>query len=141
MCQVQNCFRIKTEDETNNTEQNKPKQTTNKQKTETKTKILKIVIQVVHVVLKVRFLRMEIFIQMMRHHLIYLGFKFNLNRLNYLDTIRDYVFGNCLDAVLCNLNYGYHITSHIFISIFQMVHFSVVKFTRGNEKNMSFLLI
>ena len=30
------------------------------------------------------------------------------------------------------------ITSHIFINIFQMVHFSAVKFTRGNEKNMSF---
>ncbi len=33
------------------------------------------------------------------------------------------------------------ITSHIFINIFQMVHFSAVNFTRGNEKNMSFLLI
>ncbi len=33
------------------------------------------------------------------------------------------------------------ITSHIFINIFQTVHFSAVKFTRGNGKNMSFLLI
>ncbi len=33
------------------------------------------------------------------------------------------------------------ITSHIFINIFQTVHFSAVKFTRGNEKNMNFLLI
>ncbi len=33
------------------------------------------------------------------------------------------------------------ITSYIFINIFQTVHFSAVKFTRGNEKNMSFLLI
>ncbi len=33
------------------------------------------------------------------------------------------------------------ITSHIFINMFQTVHFSAVKFTRGNEKNMSFLLI
>ncbi len=33
------------------------------------------------------------------------------------------------------------ITSQIFINIFQTVHFSVVKFTRGNEKNMNFLLI
>ncbi len=32
------------------------------------------------------------------------------------------------------------ITNHIFINIFQTVHFSVVKFTRGNEKKMSFLL-
>ncbi len=32
------------------------------------------------------------------------------------------------------------ITSHIFINIFQTVDFSAVKFTRGNEKNMSFLL-
>ncbi len=37
----------------------------------------------------VRFLRMEIFIQMMRHHLKYLDFKFRLNRLNHLDTRRD----------------------------------------------------
>ena len=33
------------------------------------------------------------------------------------------------------------ITSHIFIEIFQTVHFSAVKFIRGNEKNMIFLLI
>ncbi len=32
------------------------------------------------------------------------------------------------------------ITSHFFINIFQTVHFPAVKFTRGNEKNMSFLL-
>ena len=32
------------------------------------------------------------------------------------------------------------ITSHIFIT-FQTVHFSALKFTRGNEKNTSFLLI
>ncbi len=33
------------------------------------------------------------------------------------------------------------ITSHIFINIFQTVHFPAVKFSRGNEKNTSFLLI
>ncbi len=33
------------------------------------------------------------------------------------------------------------ITSNIFINIFQTVHFSAIKFTRGNEKNMSCLLI
>ncbi len=33
------------------------------------------------------------------------------------------------------------LTSHIFINIFHTVHFSAVKFTRGNEKKMSFLLI
>ncbi len=33
------------------------------------------------------------------------------------------------------------ITSHIFMNIFQTAYFSAVKFTRGNEKNMSFLLI
>ncbi len=33
------------------------------------------------------------------------------------------------------------ITSHIFINIFQTAHFSAVKFSRGNEKNMSFFLI
>ncbi len=33
------------------------------------------------------------------------------------------------------------ITSHILINIFQTVHFSSIKFTRGNEKHMTFLLI
>ncbi len=33
------------------------------------------------------------------------------------------------------------ITSHIFINIFQTVHFSTAKFTTGNKKNISFLLI
>ena len=33
------------------------------------------------------------------------------------------------------------ITSHIFINISQTVHFSAIKFTKGNEKNMSFFLI
>ncbi len=33
------------------------------------------------------------------------------------------------------------ITSHVFVNIFQMVDFSAVKFTKGYEKNMSFLLI
>ncbi len=33
------------------------------------------------------------------------------------------------------------ITSHIFVNIFRTVHFSAVKFTRGNGKNMNFLLI
>ncbi len=32
------------------------------------------------------------------------------------------------------------VTSHIFANIFQMFHFSAVEFSRGNEKNMSFLL-
>ncbi len=83
---------------------------------------------------------MEIFIQMMRHHLKYLGFKFHLSRLNHLDTLRDYVkfqlpIPYCVSLIMVT------ITSHIFINIFQMVHFSAVKFTRGNEKNMNFLLI
>ncbi len=33
------------------------------------------------------------------------------------------------------------ITSPIFINIFQTVHFSAIKFTKGNKKNTSFLLI
>ena len=33
------------------------------------------------------------------------------------------------------------ITRHVFINIFQMEHFSAVKFTMGYEKNMSFLVI
>ncbi len=33
------------------------------------------------------------------------------------------------------------ITSHIFVNIFQTEHFIAVNFTRGNEKNMNFLLI
>ncbi len=43
---------------------------------------------------------------------------------------------------LCKLyNIMVTTTSHIFTNIFQMVNFPAVKFTRGNEKNMSFLLI
>ncbi len=77
---------------------------------------------------------------MMRHHLKYLGFKFHWNRLNRSDTRRDYVFcnlpiPNCVSLIMVT------ITSHIFINIFQMAHFSAVKFNRCNEKNMSFLLI
>ena len=33
------------------------------------------------------------------------------------------------------------ITRHVFINIFQMEHFSAVKFAMGYEKNMSFLVI
>ena len=41
-----------------------------------------------------------------------------------------------IDTSLCKRNYGYQ-TSHIFITL----HFSAVKFNRGNEKNTSLLLI
>ena len=43
-------------------------------------------------------------------------------------------------SLLCKLNYG-HMTVHVFISIFQMEHFSAVKFDMAYEKNMSFLVI
>ena len=33
------------------------------------------------------------------------------------------------------------VTSYVLINIFQTVHFSAVKFTSGNEKNVGFLLI
>ena len=44
-------------------------------------------------------------------------------------------------TLLCKMLY--HNICHIFINIFQTVglHFSAVKFTRGNEKNTSFILI
>ena len=32
---------------------------------------------------------------------------------------------------MCKLNYGYHITRHILIIIFQSEHFSAVKFVTG----------
>ncbi len=44
----------------------------------------------------VQFLRMETFIQMMRHHPRNLGFKFQLNRFSCLDTRRDYVSKKCI---------------------------------------------
>ena len=87
----------------------------------------------------VQFLRMEFCIQMICHHLKYLGFKFQLNQINRLDTGRDNIFCNCLYTLLCKLMVT--ISSHIFIYIIQTVHFSAVKFTKGNENNMSFLLI
>ena len=40
----------------------------------------------------------------------------------------------CVSLIMVN------ITSHIFINIFKMVHFSDVKFARGSEQTMSFLL-
>ncbi len=98
------------------------------------------------------------FIQMMHchsHHSRNLGFKFQVNQLNRLETWRDYVYMyyNCipgfvsidtlkivtrLECLWCKINYT---CSHIWSNIFQTVHFSTVKFTRGNEINMSFLLI
>ena len=36
---------------------------------------------------------------------------------------------------------AYTLLYHIFINIFQRIHFSTVKFTIGNGKNMSFLLL
>ncbi len=67
-------------------------------------------------------------------------FKFQLNRFNRLDTRRDDIIlqlpiSYCVSLIMVT------ITSHIFISIFQTVRFSAVKFTRDNEKNMSFLLM
>ena len=44
-------------------------------------------------------------------------------------------------TLLCKLNLMVTITSHIYINIFQTVHFAAVKFTKGNEKKSSFLLI
>ena len=70
-----------------------------------------------------------------------LGFKFQLNRSNRLDTRRYYVFYNCLYLPASCKLYMVTITSNIYINIFQTVHFSAVKFTRGNEKNMTFLLL
>ncbi len=49
----------------------------------------------------------------------------------------DNIHCNCLSCVI----YMVTITSHIFINLFQTVHFSAVKFSWGNEKNMIFLLI
>ena len=85
------------------------------------------------------FLRMGIFIQMMDHHSWNLAFKFHLNRSHRLDKRRDEVFCNCIpDSVNLIL---VTTASHILINIFQTIHFSAVKFNRGNDKNISFLLI
>ena len=67
-----------------------------------------------------------------------LGFNFQLNRSNGLD-----MWGDLLELLIpcCVSLIMVTITSHTFVNIFQTVHFSSVKFTRGNEKNMGFLLI
>ncbi len=65
---------------------------------------------------------MKTFIQMMRHYLKYLGFKFHLNRLNCLDTIRELRILQSPTPYCVSLMVT--ITSHIFINIFQTVHFS-----------------
>ncbi len=78
---------------------------------------------------------------MMRHHLKYLGFKFHLNQfINRLNTNEITYFAIAYTLLYISL-IMVTITSHIFINIFQTVHFSAVKFTKGNVKNMSFLLI
>ncbi len=82
---------------------------------------------------------MKFFIQMMRHYLQYLDFRFHLNRLNRLDTRQEYMFCNCLQYCVSLIMVT--ITSHTFINIFQTVHFSAMKLTRGNEKNIGFPLI
>ena len=50
-------------------------------------------------------------------------------------TILQLPIHNCISLIMVT------VTSHIFINIFQTVHFSALKFTWGNEKNMNFLLI
>ncbi len=82
----------------------------------------------------VQFLRMG-----MRYRPRNIGFKFQLNqtRTNSLNARRDYIFCNCLYCV----SFMVTITSHIFVNIVQTIHFTAVKFTRGTEKNRSFLLI
>ncbi len=74
---------------------------------------------------------MEIFLQMMHHHLKYLGFKFHLTLepFGHKTTLRILQ----LPIPYCVSLFMVTITSHIFINNFQKVHFSAVKFTRGNE--------
>ncbi len=58
--------------------------------------------------------------------------------------LRDTILSSSLYIILEQVHldrWNYHVTSHIFINIFQTVHFSAVKFIRGDEENMSFLLI
>ncbi len=88
----------------------------------------------------VRFLRLEIFIHMMRHNQKNLGFKFQLNQSNRLDMRRDKVFCKCLIPYCVSIMMA-TITRNIFINIIQTVHFLAVTFTRGGEKNMTILLI
>ncbi len=87
------------------------------------------------------FPRMEIFIQMTHHHPRKRGAKFQLNRSNRLNTSRDCVLQlpmpYCASFIMATIAMT---TSHIFIDIFHL-HFSAVKFTRGNDINIVFLLI
>ena len=75
------------------------------------------------------------------HHAKNLGFKISveLNHSNRLDALKHFIMiayiPYCVSLITVT------ITSPFSINIFQMVHFSAVKFTKGNEKNMSFLLI
>ncbi len=93
----------------------------------------------------VRFLRMGIFIQMIRYYpkswyqiSNYQNCQVNQsNRFDSLFMKRTYVYCNSY-TLLCKLNYGYHNWSHVFISIFRPVHFLAAKFSRCNEKNMRF---
>ena len=80
---------------------------------------------------------MEIFIQMMRHHPINLVSNFILigqTIFGYKKRIRtlQLPLTYCVSLIMVTI---------LMSSIFQQYTFSTVKFTRGNEKNMSFLLI
>ncbi len=69
-------------------------------------------------------------------------FQIPVKSLNRVDARTDYVFCNCLYLIVYSVSLiMVTITSHIFMNIFKTVHFSAVKFTSGNEKNMSFLLV
>ena len=84
-------------------------------------------------------LRLEFCIQMMCHHPIYLGvsnFSWSSQTV-WVDKVIIYIA--IVYTLLCKLMVT--ISRHSFIHIFQTVHFSAVKFTRGNEKNRILLLI
>ncbi len=70
---------------------------------------------------------------MMRHQLKYLGLKISFKSVkpfghNKRLHILQFLIPYCVSLIMVI------VTSHIFINIFQTVHFSAVKFTRGNEK-------
>ena len=74
------------------------------------------------------------------HHFKDVNWEFQLKWSSHLDARSRFVYCSC-QYFYCVSLIMVTITRHIFINIFQMEHFSAVKFAMGYEKNMSYHVI
>ena len=83
--------------------------------------------------LKVQYLRVDFFIQVLHHHTRNLGFKFQINQSKLFGYVRWLCILQLLTSVIMVT-----ITSHISINIFQMVHLSALRSLRVMRKTWVF---